>query len=42
MLCDDLKAVGKPPGCWVLEEVVEVILLPEDQATVDRFFGLFG
>jgi hypothetical protein len=40
VLCDDLKAVGKPPGCCVLDEVVEVILLPDDQETVDRFFGL--
>lgn len=40
MLCEDLNAVGKPPICCVLDEVVEVILLPEDQETVDRFFGL--
>ena len=42
MLCEDLKPIGSPPSCCVLDEVVEVILLPEDQATVDRFFGLFG
>ena len=42
VLCEDLKALGSPPGCCVFDEVVEVILLPDDQETVDRFFGLFG
>ena len=42
VFCEDLKALGKPPSCCVLDEVVDVILLPEDQETVDRFFGLFG